>query len=132
VIVADTNLVAYFLVPNVATPHAERVRAREKSWAVPALFRHELLNVLGGYIRQGVMHRDRAARLYRRGLHVVDVRREEPDPLAVFQMAKDSGCSTYDLEFVWLARELNVPLVTSDRQVVKAFPDVAVPLEQFA
>lgn len=43
-----------------------------------------------------------------------------------------SGCSAYDCEFVSLARRLHVPLVTNDRQVLKAFPALAISLEKYA
>lgn len=36
-------------------------------------------------------------------------------------------CSAYDCEFVWLARDLRLPLVTADRKVLDAFPDTVAP-----
>jgi predicted nucleic acid-binding protein len=44
----------------------------------------------------------------------------------VLSLAAQSGCSAYDCEFVALAQDLRVPLVTTDRQILKAFPTVAV------
>ena len=38
-----------------------------------------------------------------------------------------SHCSAYDCEFVALALELEVPLVTADRQLLRSFPRIAVP-----
>lgn len=40
-------------------------------------------------------------------------------------------CSAYDCEFVWLVRDLRVPLVTADRQLIGAFPDTTVPADVF-
>lgn len=42
-----------------------------------------------------------------------------------------SGCRTYDCKFVWLARDLGLPLVTVDKQVLNAFSDLAVLPEIF-
>jgi predicted nucleic acid-binding protein len=49
----------------------------------------------------------------------------------VLQLTKESGCSAYDCEFVSLAMDLGIPLVTADRQVLRAFPNVAMTAELF-
>ena len=43
---------------------------------------------------------------------------------SVLELAAASGCSVYDCEFIALARDLAVPLLTSDAAVRKAFPRV--------
>ena len=55
----------------------------------------------------------------------------EPDPASVLAKAPDSGLSAYDAEFVVLAEELGVRLVTSDQQVLRTFPNVAISPEDF-
>jgi len=44
----------------------------------------------------------------------------------VLGLAIRSRCSAYDCEFVALAQDLRVPFVTADRQVLVAFPSIAV------
>jgi len=51
--------------------------------------------------------------------------------LDVLKLAAQSRCSAYDCEYVALARELNVPLVTTDRQILSDFPDTSISLEEF-
>jgi predicted nucleic acid-binding protein len=50
---------------------------------------------------------------------------------AVLQLVSRSRCSAYDCEFVALAEEQRVPLVTLDRQILHDFPDIAVSLQEF-
>lgn len=42
-----------------------------------------------------------------------------------------SPCSAYDCEFVALAADLTVPLVTTDKKLVKSFPDIAIHIDHF-
>ena len=56
---------------------------------------------------------------------------KEPNPASVLAKAFDSNLSAYDAKFVVLAEELGVPLVTSDQQVIKSFPKLAISPEDF-
>ncbi len=47
----------------------------------------------------------------------------------VLELVMQSRCSAYDCEYVALAQDLGVPLVTADKQVLKAFPKIAVSLK---
>ncbi|HRP07151.1 MAG TPA: hypothetical protein PLL69_01565 [Gemmatimonadales bacterium] len=50
---------------------------------------------------------------------------------AVLRLVSESRCSADDCEYLSLARELGVPLVTSDRQVLGGFPGIAVSPNEF-
>jgi predicted nucleic acid-binding protein len=130
-IVADTSLVAYLAIPGAATQDAERIRAKDRRWTAPPLIRFQMMNVVARELHAGNLARDAALRVFRRGINLVSVSTMQSDPLFIFNAVRSTGCSTYDLEFVWLAMELGVPLVTADQQLIKAFPDVAVDLRTF-
>jgi len=55
----------------------------------------------------------------------------EPDPARVLAKTSGSTLSAYDAEFVVLAEEFGVPLVTSDRQILQAVPRYAMSPEDF-
>jgi len=50
----------------------------------------------------------------------------------VLALAAGSTLSAYDCEYVALAQELAVPLVTSDRKLARAFPATVVLMDAFA
>ena len=45
-------------------------------------------------------------------------------------LSPSSQCSAYDCEFVAVAQHLGVQLITEDRAILTAFPDVAQSLHQ--
>jgi predicted nucleic acid-binding protein len=131
VIVVDTNVIAGLYLGKEAPSVAEQVLARDPKWAVPMLWRYEFRNVLAGEIRRGAMSFDRAARIA--SLAEARVRRREfiaPSD-AVLELVSRTRCTAYDCEFVALARGIGARLVTSDRQVLAAFPETAISPESF-
>jgi predicted nucleic acid-binding protein len=42
----------------------------------------------------------------------------------VLQLVSTSRCTSYDCEFVATAQQLGVPLITEDRAILAAFPDL--------
>src|SRR5438552_18367978 len=104
-IVADTNLVAYLVIPGSSTNAAVRFRARERDWIAPSLLRSELLSVAARYLTAGLLDRDEAVRSFRRGLDLVKMSDRQSDPVGVLNLCAQSGCTGYDAEFIWLANE---------------------------
>jgi predicted nucleic acid-binding protein len=47
------------------------------------------------------------------------------------ELSVASICSAYDCEFIALAKDLNIPLVTVNRQVQAQFPKTVVSLEEY-
>jgi len=130
VIVADTNLIAYLLIPGEKTAWAERVYARDAHWQLPRLWRSELRSVLMSYVRNRMITLDKATQIMvfaeRRFGMGVDIASAD-----VLALAAESGCSAYDCEFLALAKRHQTLLVTSDKKVLRAFPELAVSPEHF-
>ena len=49
----------------------------------------------------------------------------------VLSLSYSSGCSAYDCEFVNLAKDLNIPLITQDKKVLHSFPETAKSMDKF-
>jgi predicted nucleic acid-binding protein len=131
VIVVDTNVTAYLWLPGDLTAAAENLLAVETEWAVPLLWRSEFRSVLVGAVKKKVCRLDRAAAIAAAAEQHFKGREFGVETTHVLTLASASGCSAYECEFVALARDLGVPLITNDRQVLKAFPSVAIPLDQY-
>lgn len=131
-IVADTNLIAYLLIRSEQTLAAQRVLRKDPVWAAPLLWRSEFRNVLALYLRQGHLALPDALQYMRLAEELLRGKEYEIPSEPVLTLSERSGCTAYDCEFVHLAQDLGVSLVTSDQKVLHAFPGVAVSLRVFA
>jgi len=55
----------------------------------------------------------------------------EVESKRVLVLAENSKCSAYGCEFVSLADELDLNLVTSDKKLIKTFQDIVIPLNNY-
>ncbi len=129
-IVADTNLITYLLMEGPMLPLAEGVFRRDPEWLAPALWRSEFLNVLTGFMRRGQLSTGGAIAYWQQAESLIQTTDTESAP-TILQLACSSGCTAYDCEFVALAQNFGIPLVTADRQVLNAFPGIAVCPQEF-
>ncbi len=129
-IVADTNIIAHLTIRGEFSPLAEAIYAADTSWVAPLLWRSEYRNTLMKYIQHRGMTIGSALLSLRSAEEIVgnsyDVSSEK-----VLELAMQSKCSAYDCEYVTLAQELGVNLVTTDKQILKSFPKTAVSMEKF-
>jgi len=132
VIVADINLIAYFAVRDVNSELADAVFEADPVWVAPLLWRSEWRNALTKYIRHAGLSLESALVALRSAEEVVGGREYRVASEKVFELAMQTDCSAYDCEYVALAQDLGVPLVTGDPQVLRAFPKTAIALEKFA
>jgi predicted nucleic acid-binding protein len=131
VIVTDTNLIAHLTIRGEFSPLAEAVYAADASWIAPLLWRSEYRNTLMKYVQHRGMTIESALLSMRSAEEAVE-RSYDVSSEKVLELAMRSKCSAYDCEYVALAEDLGVKLVTTDRQVLRAFPKIAVSMEKFA
>lgn len=125
-IVADTQLAVYATIRGDNSGLAAQVFEKDREWAAPLLWRSEYRSALLGYMRQREMTLQRAINAFSVAQRLFGGREHLIQAPDVLSLAVDNSITAYDLEFVVLARQLSVPLVTFDKQVLAAFPGVAV------
>jgi predicted nucleic acid-binding protein len=130
-IVADTNLLAYLLLPSERTRIAEAVFEKDAEWIAPLLWRSEMRNVLVLYMRQQGLTLAQAKETMREAERILRHREYGVPSERVLEVANETGLSAYDAEFLTIAQDLNVLLVSEDRQILAAAPAVAKSPEQF-
>jgi predicted nucleic acid-binding protein len=129
-IVVDSSVVFALVVPRDAYHlMALAARQRDADWHAPILFRSEFRSVAAGHLRRGeplsnVLAGAANAELAVQAHHVTDQE--------VFAVIHESPLSAYDAEYVALARRLGCSLVTTDKQVLDHYPNLAIRLEDFA
>jgi predicted nucleic acid-binding protein len=131
VIVVDTNLLVYLLVPSGLTSQSEAVFEQDSQWVTPLLWRSEFRSALVGLIRQGHITLEIARQIAHQAESWMSGREYSVSTDRVLGLASASVCSSYDCEFVAVAKDLSVPLVTADKQILRAFPETAVSLDAF-
>jgi len=131
VIVADVNLLAYLLLGGPDTELAQQVLERDPTWAAPVLWRSEFRNILAAYMRQRGLEIHDAWQAHELAEGLLSAHEYTLGGERVLQLVATSPCSAYDCEYVALAEELRVPLVTSDRQLLRHFAQVAVSPRDF-
>ena len=131
-IVADTNLVAYLLIDGDRTASARAVWEKDPQWMLPTLWRSEFLNVLATAVRANVLTLAQARDTWTVAQAIFANSEVEPSGDDVLEAAAERNLSAYDAQFVVAAVDLNARLVTSDRRLLEACPDLAVSPDRFA
>lgn len=131
-IVADASLIACFAVRDERSELADAVCEADATWVAPLLWRSEVRSALVKYVHRGLMDFESIMVAWHLAEEVVGGREYSVAARKVLELAVQSRCGVYDCEYIALAQELSVPLVTADKQLLKIFPKIAVPLDKFA
>lgn len=129
-IVVDTNILVYFKLQTEKSDLAVQAYQKDPQWLVPLLWRSEFANVLALYLRKKIITLKDAKRIMDDVISLV-AGEYQVAPEKVLDLVMVSTCSAYDCEFVALAQELGINLVTGDRQILEQFPQTAISLDNF-
>ena len=121
-IVVDTNVLAYLLLPYDYSAQADALFRRDSEWVAPILWRSEFRNLLAGYLRRKALTFDEALKVQKEAEAILVGNEHEVDSRRVLELVRDSNCSAYDCEFIALAERLGIKVVTMDKKMLAAFP----------
>ena len=134
--VLDASVTATWLLPDEATEHTRRlyaqIRRDEVEPQAPNLWHWECANILANGVRRGRIPPSAIEGLWsvlESVRHRVDVHELAPaQHKASLGIAMDAGLPAYGAAYMWLARSLDLPLLTFDRALVAAAPSCGVKL----
>lgn len=132
--VLDASVTAAWLLPDESSEHTRRlyglIRRDEVEPQAPNLWQWECTNIIANGVRSGRIPEASVEGLWN-VLEAVRHRVElhelaPPQYKAAMAVALDAGLSAFDGGYMWLARSLNLPLLTFDPRLVQASPACGV------
>ncbi|MEX0773890.1 MAG: type II toxin-antitoxin system VapC family toxin [Balneolales bacterium] len=130
-IVVDTNVIASLWVPNDMDELVYKVLEKDADWIAPLLWRSEFRNVLSIYLRSDILTFPIVLQSIEEAEQVMDSKEFEVNSTQVLSFVSDSSCSSYDCEFIALADDFDIRLITFDKKIINKFPEIAMHPKQF-
>lgn len=130
-IVADTNIISYLLLPTSYSDTVDELYKLDSEWVAPTLWKSEFRNVLALYLRKEAITFEKALQLQETAESIMARNEFDVSSAQVLALIEKSDCSSYDCEFVALAQHLNIQLVTQDKKVLREFPSIAIPVVDY-
>ena len=124
-VVVDTNILVYLLLPSDFSLDVEKLYETDSDWCAPYLWKSEFRNVLAGYFRKQLISRDALEVFFEQAQALVRGNEYDVASSAIFELVKNSSCSAYDCEYIALAKELEVSCFTYDKKILQQFPTIA-------
>jgi predicted nucleic acid-binding protein len=129
VIVVDTNIISYLYLSGERSQQAEKLLSLDPHWCAPVLWRSEFRSVLSQYLRKNLLTFEEVLLILEQAEDLLSDNEYEVPSAHIMQMVNTSRCSSYDCEFVALARYLGVRLMTADNTLLREFPEIAKSLD---
>ena len=130
-IVVDTNIISYLYIAGEFSSQAEKVLLKDSKWAAPLLWRSEFRSVLAQYIRKGLLTLEDTIEIMESASALMENNEFDVASRHVLELVEASNLSAYDCEFVALAKDLGVKLVTANMKISARFPDYATAVQDF-
>jgi predicted nucleic acid-binding protein len=130
-IIVDANLIGALLLQSEQSLLASQIFERDPDWYAPLLWQCEMRSLMTSYLRHKLITLDRGIQIMNEA-HALMIEHERyVSSNLVLELISASKCTSYDCEYVALAKEMNLTLVTFDKEVVGEFPTIAIFPQKF-
>lgn len=125
-IVVDANLIGALFVQSDQSPLATQIFEKDPDWYAPLLWQSEMRSLLTNYLRHKLITLEKATQIMDE-VHALMMEHERHvSSSLVLDLVTASKCTSYDCEYIALAREMNLTLVTFDKEIVGEFPGITI------
>jgi len=125
-IIVDANLIGALFLQSDQSLIATRILEKDPDWYAPLLWQSEMRSIITSYLRHKLITLDKAIQIMDEAHALMMEHERFISSNLVLELVSTSKCTSYDSEYVALAKEMNLTLVTFDKEVVGEFPGIAV------
>jgi predicted nucleic acid-binding protein len=130
-IVVDSSIIASMTFATPCSAVVGSLHQKDPVWEVPFFWKSDFLNVLALYHRKGLMDYQESLEALDFAERLVGSREHKMPVKAVVDAVIHSNCSSYECEFIVLAKKLGTKLITYQKRLIDDFPAIAVTPEVF-
>lgn len=123
-IAVDSNILAYLLIDGGRTAEARMLLERDPDWHSDVFALVELTNIFATSIRAGQLDFSRATNALAEAQALIDPGLHAVAHAETLILANRFRISAYDARYLGVALALGVPLVSEDRRLRKAAPEL--------
>ena len=130
-IVVDTNIISYLFIKGDQTEAAKKLLQKDPDWVSSILWRSEFRSVLSLYLRKNYLDISQAKYLMEEAEYLMLGAEYHVNSNDILEFVTRTNLSAYDSEFVVLAEELGIKLITTDNKILKEVPEFTLSISQF-
>ena len=130
-IIADNNIIVPIFLDEPHSSTCEELYEKEARWITPYLWQSEFKHVLTRSVKIEQFTIEGARQVFETADSAFSPLQQAVDHKQSFDLSLRYRLSGYDGEYVWLAENLQLPLVTFDKEVLKRASHVAVHPEEY-
>ena len=130
-IVVDTNIISYLFIKGDQTKSVKKLLQKDSDWVSSVLWRSEFRSVLSLYLRKNYLNISQAKYLMEQAEYLMFGAEYHVNSNDILDFLTRTSLSAYDCEFVVLAKELGIKLITTDKKILREAPDVTMSISQF-
>lgn len=130
-IVVDANLIGHFFIEGEFTPLALQVFEKDPDWHAPLVWQSEMRSIVTKHFRFQGMTFEKSQIVMNEAHDLMFEHERNVSSNLVIELVALSKCTSYDCEYVALAKEMNLTLVTFDKDIIRDFPQIAVSPQDF-